>query len=522
MTDDFLFATSPAPAQAPAAAALPAAEAEPWHLLIVDDEPEVHAVTRLALGKVRFRDRRLQLHSAYSAEGAEALLRGTAPFAIVLLDVVMETDDAGLRLVRTIRDGIGNRAVRIILRTGQPGQAPEEEVIVGYDINDYKSKTELTTQKLFTTVVAALRSYADITALETSRRGLQQIVESTDRLFELRCMRRFAAGVLTQLTAFLGVPANGILCAQRGDVRGGGTGPGGDQGADDRIHVLAGTGRFAGVGDGPLERMVADHAVAAAIGEALGRRRTVFASGSTTLYIPVPDGNEVAAWVQTERPLSGLDQALVEVFVSKIAVGFSNVCLYERLKEANERLEMRVAERTRELAEANTSLERLATTDALTGVWNRRHIMELAAAEVSRARRYHRPLSVLVFDLDHFKRVNDTYGHAAGDRALRAVVARARGALRTTDCLGRCGGEEFLVLLPETAPEEARVVAERVRTAIAAGPVDFDGHCFTVSASIGVAAWQDGEASVEQALRRADTALYDAKNAGRNRTAVAA
>ncbi|MCW2244615.1 diguanylate cyclase (GGDEF)-like protein [Azospirillum fermentarium] len=520
MSDGFLFDSFPAPAEAPVPAPVHAG-ADPWHLLIVDDEPEVHAVTRLALGKVRFKDRRLQLHSAYSAAEAEAMLRGPVPFAIVLLDVVMESDDAGLRLVRTIRDGIGNRAVRIILRTGQPGQAPEEDVIVGYDINDYKSKTELTTQKLFTTVVAALRSYADITALETSRRGLQQIIESTDGLLELRCMRQFAAGVLTQLTAFLGVPDNGILCAQRGDLCAGACASAGAC-SDDCIHVLAGAGRFAGVGDGPLERMVADHTVAAAIGAALSRRRTVFAADSTTLYIPVPDGQEVAAWVQTERPLSGLDQALVEVFVSKIAVGFSNVCLYERLKEANERLEARVAERTRELAEANASLERLATTDALTGVWNRRHIMDLAVAEVARARRYGRPLSVLLLDLDHFKRVNDTYGHAAGDRTLRAVVARARGALRTTDCLGRCGGEEFLILLPETAPEEARMVAERVRTAIAAGPMDFDGHSFALSASIGVAAWQEGESSVEQALRRADAALYDAKNAGRNRTAVAA
>ena len=525
MSDGFLFDTFPAAADTPAPVPAPSG-ADPWHLLIVDDEPEVHAVTRLALGKVRFKDRRLQLHSAYSAAEAEAMLRGPVPFAIVLLDVVMESDDAGLRLVRTIREDVGNRAVRIILRTGQPGQAPEEDVIVGYDINDYKSKTELTTQKLFTTVVAALRSYADITALETSRRGLQQIIDSTDGLLELRCMRQFAAGVLTQITAFLGAPANGILCAQRGSAQGGdscceGCSSGG-MCADDCIHVLAGAGRFAGMGDGPLEHMVTDHAVASAIGEALSRRRTVFASGSTTLYIPVPDGQEVAAWVQTERPLSSLDQALVEVFVSKIAVGFSNVCLYERLKEANEQLEVRVAERTRELAEANASLERLATTDALTGVWNRRHIMDLAGAELSRARRYGRPLSVLLFDLDYFKRVNDTHGHAAGDRALRAVVARARAALRATDSLGRWGGEEFLILLPETGLEEARLVAERVRSAIAAGPVDFDGAGIAISASIGVSAWQEGETSIEQALRRADAALYDAKNAGRNRTAVAA
>ncbi|HYD68569.1 diguanylate cyclase [Azospirillum sp.] len=486
----------------------------PWRVLIVDDDPEVHAVTRLALAKVRFKGRRLEMLSAYSAAQAADTLRDTPDIAIVLLDVVMETDDAGLRLVRTIRDVLANHAVRIILRTGQPGQAPEESVILNYDINDYKAKTELTTQKLFTTVVAALRAYSDIIALETSRRGLQQIIESTDRLFELRSMRQFASGVLTQLTVFLGVPANGILCAQRGA-------PGAGRSCCNAVHVLAGAGRFSTVVEGPITERAIDPAVSAAIDEAFHARRTVFAPDHTTLYIRGPDAQEVAAWVQTKRPLNEVDRQLVEVFASKIAISFANVCLYERLREANELLEARVTERTRALEDANAKLELLATTDALTEVWNRRHFMELAANEVRRAQRYQRPLAVLLFDLDRFKQVNDTYGHAAGDETLRVVVTRARQALRATDAIGRFGGEEFVVLLPETDLEQARVVAERVRQAIDGGPVDFDAERFPVTASIGVTAWQEGEPSVELALRRADSALYEAKQRGRNRIAVA-
>ena len=126
----------------------------PWKILIVDDEPDVHSMTRLALRDMRYRDRPLELLSAYSAAEGYAMLAEHPDIAIVLLDVVMETDNAGLLLAGRIREELGNQLVRIVLRTGQPGQAPEEEVIVEYDINDYKSKTELTARKLFVMVIA--------------------------------------------------------------------------------------------------------------------------------------------------------------------------------------------------------------------------------------------------------------------------------------------------------------------------------------------------------------------------------
>lgn len=504
MSDEFLFADEEEVASRTAGDAARADDGPPWKILVVDDDAEVHAVTRLALAKLRFAGRGVTLLGAHSAREAANVLAAETDIALVLLDVVMETDDAGLRLVRRIRDEFGNHAVRIILRTGQPGQAPEENVIVDYDINDYKAKTELTTQKLFTTVIAALRAYAHIIALETNRRGLQQIIDSTDRLFELHSMRQFAAGVLTQLTAVLSAPPNGILCAQRVETGG-------------EAVVLAGAGRYASAADQPVAAVVEDHAIADAIDVAFAERHSVYGIGSTTLYIAGPDGQEVAAWIQTDRPPSDVERGLVEVFASKIAVSLTNVRLYEQLRQSNETLEQRVLERTRELEEANVRLERLATIDSLTETLNRRRFLELAAQEVNRARRHERPLAALLFDLDHFKAVNDTYGHAVGDLTLRAAAAAAQGALRASDVLARYGGEEFVALLPETDLAGAMAVAERLRVAIAASAIDADGARFSVTASVGVAQWQGEETSLEPALARADEALYVAKRSGRNK-----
>ncbi len=507
MSNDFLFANGD---QTPAADAAPlpgkAGDIDPWLVLVVDDEPEVHAVTRLALARLRYRGRPLRLLSSLTAADAERVLRETPDIAIVLLDVVMETEDAGLRLVRTIREVIGNHAVRIILRTGQPGQAPEEDVVLAYDINDYKSKTELTSQKLFTSVVAALRGYTDMQALDTNRRGLQQIIQSTDRLFEPRSMQQFAAGVLTQLSAVLRVPPDAVLCSRRD-----GTPP--DGGGE--WMVLAGAGRYAEAVDNL--GLVLGPALLAGVAETFRSRRGVYGADGSTLYIRVPDGREVVAWIHTDRPLGEVDRALVEVFASKIAIGFANLDLYERLREANETLERRVAERTRALEEANARLNRLATLDPLTGVWNRRRFLELAGAELGRARRYGRELGIFLLDLDRFKTINDTHGHAAGDEVLRTVVKRTREALRASDHIARFGGEEFVVLLPETDGDGALVVAERVRASLAATPVIVEARAVPVTGSIGIASWLPGEPSIEMTLRRADLALYAAKQAGRNR-----
>ena len=154
---------------------------ESWKILVVDDEVEIHHITKLVLNDFTFEGKTLTFINAYSGAEAKALIEKHPDTALILLDVVMETDDAGLEVVKYIRNVVSNLLVRIILRTGQPGQAPEDVVIINYDINDYKTKTELTTRKLFTSIVTALRAFRALTKLEESRRELAKIALASAR-----------------------------------------------------------------------------------------------------------------------------------------------------------------------------------------------------------------------------------------------------------------------------------------------------------------------------------------------------
>ncbi len=148
-----------------------------WKIMIVDDEPTVHRATQLALRNLTFAGQSVVFISAYSGEEGKSLISQHSDIALILLDVVMETHDAGLTLVKYIREQLNNRQVRIILRTGHPGEAPEESVILNYDINDYKLKVELTRQRLLTSVISALRSYQDILTINQQNIELAQILE---------------------------------------------------------------------------------------------------------------------------------------------------------------------------------------------------------------------------------------------------------------------------------------------------------------------------------------------------------
>ncbi|MYN18698.1 PAS domain S-box protein [Rugamonas sp. FT107W] len=178
---DWMIEDEAPPASQPQAGK-PGTAPAPWRVLIVDDDVDVHVVTKFSLSNVCFQGRRLSFLHAYSGEEALTTLRTTPDIALVLLDVIMETSDAGLNVARHIRDTLHNNLVRIVLRTGQPGQALEHSIILDYDINDFWCKTDLTTRKLFTTVISSLRAYSGLEQAHRQAQALQQELDQARAL----------------------------------------------------------------------------------------------------------------------------------------------------------------------------------------------------------------------------------------------------------------------------------------------------------------------------------------------------
>src|SRR5713226_1888901 len=290
-----------------------------WKIAIIDDEPAVHDGTRFALGDYQLNGQGLEILSAYSAAEGRQLMRSHPDVAVVLLDVIMESDAAGLDLVAFIREDLKNDTVRIILRTGQPGHAPERRVIVDYDINDYKAKTELTADKLFTALTAALRGYQQLQRMMETRRGLEIIIEAASTLFDFKSMQRLAEGVLTQIASLLNADCAGILVLRE------------PQSSQETFSVLAGSGCYSRFTGTDASDMI-DHDLRRLVEEAFGRRRHEFSARRSVLYIRTLSGREVVVVLEAARHLSDTDRALVEIFCSRLSIAFDNVILYEQIQ----------------------------------------------------------------------------------------------------------------------------------------------------------------------------------------------
>ncbi len=294
-----------------------------WTILIVDDEEEVHAVTKLALRGFEFQGRPLNFLHAYSGAEARSMLSIRDDIALVLLDVVMETDQAGLDVVEFVRNELQNRFIRIILRTGQPGMAPEIEVIRRYDINDYKYKTELTRERLFTTVYAGLSAYRDLVALDANRRGLEKVIEASAQIFEMRSLDRFAQGVLEQLAALMYLDRNFVMLKSQAS----GVAARADSGA---LAILAATGQYAeAIGKPATDALPAD--VILRLDEALTNGNMLEGPDFTVLR---PDGSELVFYIDAPMPKAGsADRRLVESFFRNVSLAHQNLLRAQRLRE---------------------------------------------------------------------------------------------------------------------------------------------------------------------------------------------
>jgi diguanylate cyclase (GGDEF)-like protein len=209
----------------------------------------------------------------------------------------------------------------------------------------------------------------------------------------------------------------------------------------------------------------------------------------------------------------GLTALLEQLRAKQRELGEAN----EQLDQVNRHLESRVAERTAQLDDSNRQLQQLAMTDSLTGIANRRAFFAAARGVVESSLRHHRPLALVMADVDHFKAINDRYGHATGDAVLCHVAGTLEAMLRAADSLARYGGEEFILLAPETDIDSALALARRMGDTLRAAPVVVGDAQIRVTASFGVSALDERGDTLDRLIQRADAALYECKRAGRDR-----
>lgn len=326
-SNDLHFAQEPAPATAVAAL--------PWKVLIADDEEEIHVVTKLALSSARFYGRPVEFLHAYSGADAVTVMRDHPDIAMVLMDVVMESDHAGLDAVRSIREQLANPFVRIVLRTGQPGQAPEREVVSHYDIDDYKEKTELTAKKLFTVVHTGLSHYGQLRALERSKAGLRKVIDATGSVFQHQSLTAFAEGMLQQVAALLNPDSDAVLARAAGFAA--------MSTGDDPLRVLAGTGPYADCG-GKAAQDVVDPQVRRLLEQARRDKTNQYGPRHFVAHFHSRNGSDSVLYLASPAPVNVEDLDLVNLFCRNISIALENRYLEEQKEQAQSEMVVALSE----------------------------------------------------------------------------------------------------------------------------------------------------------------------------------
>lgn len=307
----------------------------PWKVLIVDDEEDIHTITKMALKRFTMDDRGIQFLHAYSGEEGKKVLTDESDIALVFLDVVMETDDAGLLLAKTLREELGNSFTRIVLRTGQPGQAPEEKVIVDYDINDYKEKTELNRTKLFTTVFTALRAYRDIIKIEQARTyqesyraGLERVISSTSNVLEKRTLPQFFSGLLQQVVSLLNSDQPSALLQVSGI---------GAIYTEQDYKVIAQISDDSG--DDSIDSEIYQY-----LNKAIEKKCSIFEDNILVGYFPSQSNTVSLLFLKGIQDITSIDRKLLEVFSGNVSLAFDNLLLNQEIIDTQEDLIYRLGD----------------------------------------------------------------------------------------------------------------------------------------------------------------------------------
>lgn len=372
-----------------------------WRILVVDDDDEVHKVTRLALGNQTLLDRTLNFEHAYSSRQARQILTEHDDFAVILLDVVMETDSAGLDLVHYIRETLGLTAPRIILRTGQPGYAPEQEVIHNYDINDYRSKTEMTQGRLVTSVTTAIRSYRQINLLDQSLQGLEHAIRRASSAPNLKGLATFSEYILEQLQSLLGLHFEGIFLAE----------------LDHQISIFAGTGQFRDLSQiSELPESAQQLAKESLYSDGINQSGSCICLNINNQSLPA------SICLKMPGTVDRADLQLLQTYIKHLRVAFQNIILMQQLHHT-------------------------AYVDEVTRLPNRAKTIQILDQLTEHPGTN---MCAALIDIEHFSDINGSLGQSFGDDTLRAIasVLKRHFTSSTTHCT-RVNSDVFGIIGPE-------------------------------------------------------------------------
>ncbi len=462
-------------------------------ILLVDDSPEVLESTRRLLEH--------EGHRVLTASSGAQALRVVAEERVHLLivDYFMPVM-TGEELVRQVR-ATGNHLTQIILATGYSGEKPARVMMQQLDIQGYHDKSE-GAQKLLLWVDTALKTYRHVLAMEKHRKGLRFILDLTPELHRMQPVEDLLEALLWQLEGLLGAENSFLATLEPSGEAESADAPGDNECfiavADtpdqlQELQIRVGTGRFC---PGETVRSL-PAGLAALVDEALEARSP--RTEEDCSVVPLVLGDRAIGVIYLDRRTGyAKDREILEVFASQAAAAIQNALLYD-----------------------------LATTDPLTGTYLRGFAIQQLEHAIRRALRRADPVSLLMLDLDRFKQVNDRYGHLAGDRALAAVGDLLRLAVRETDVVGRFGGDEFIIVLPDTPAAGALVAANRLLERARGLAVEADGEEVPIHLSLGIGTLlpdtPTGDAHTEREvvaraaaslIEHADRALYAAKGSG--------